>query len=236
MRLSGRRALVTGAASGIGAATVARLRAEGALVLGADIAPGADIACDVADLSVPGMLALQAEEKLGGLDTLVACAGITGLGAVETLEDAAWERMLAVNLSSVLRLVRACLPLLRAGDRAGRIVTIGSVMSAFGEAGMAAYAASKHGLLGLTRALAAELGPAGITANCVLPGAILTGMTRAPFEADPALRAYWERKAPLGRLGRPEEVAAVVAFLLGEEAGFMTGSAVVVDGGATCRP
>lgn len=235
MRLAGRRAMVTGAASGIGAAAAARLVAEGAAVIGVDAADGADLVLDVAAPGAAGAMAKAAEEQLGGLDILVANAGVTGLEPLATHADESWERMLEVNLSSVFRLVRACRPLLAAGGR-GRIVATGSVMSAFGEAGMCAYAASKHGLLGLVRALAAELGPDGITANCVLPGAILTGMTRAPFAADPAFRGYWERKAALGRLGQPEEVAAVIAFLASDDAAFVTGAALVVDGGATCRP
>lgn len=235
MRLGGRRALVTGAASGIGAASAARLAADGAAVLTVDHAAGCDLAFDVAASGAAEAMAAAARERLGGLDILVANAGISAIEPLEGHADATWDEMLAVNLSSVFRLVRACLPLLRASGH-GRVIAIGSVMSSFGEAGMAAYAASKHGVLGLVRALAAELGPSAITVNCIQPGAILTGMTRGPFEANPAFAEAWREKAALKRLGSPEEIASVMAFLASDDSRFMTGAALVVDGGATCHP
>jgi NAD(P)-dependent dehydrogenase (short-subunit alcohol dehydrogenase family) len=101
---------------------------------------------------------------------------------------------------------------------------------------MAAYAAAKHGLMGLTRAVAIELGPHGITANCVQPGAIRTGITRPVFAANPAFEGYWRERAALKRLGDPEDIAGVVAFLASDDARFVTGAAIVADGGATAHP
>jgi NAD(P)-dependent dehydrogenase (short-subunit alcohol dehydrogenase family) len=228
-RLAGRRALVTGAASGIGRATAARLGRDGARVFGVDVTAGCDLVADVsADAEA---IVAAAAEALGGLDILVNNAGVSGFEPFTAHGDDVWDRMLAVNLSAVFRLSRAAVPLLRA-SRAGRIVNVGSVMSSFGAAGLAAYTASKHGVLGLTRALATELGPDGITVNCVQPGAIETGMTAPTFAANPEFAQYWRGKAALKRLGQPDDVAAVIAFLSGDDAGFVSGHGIFVDGGA----
>lgn len=230
--LAGRRALVTGAASGIGAAIAARLRDEGAQVLTADRAPGCDLVVDVAAAGAAERLANACGD---GLDILVPNAGVSAFEPLDGHSDAVWESTLAIDLSAVFRLIRACAPLLKASGR-GRIVTIGSVMSTFGEAGMAAYAAAKHGVLGLTRAAAIELGGHGVTVNCIQPGAILTGITRPAFAANPAFADFWEAKAALKRLGTPEDIAGVAAFLAGDDSRFVTGAAIVVDGGATAHP
>jgi NAD(P)-dependent dehydrogenase (short-subunit alcohol dehydrogenase family) len=228
-RLAGRRALVTGAASGIGRATAARLAGDGARVFGVDVADGCDLVADVsADADA---IVAAAAGTLGGLDILVNNAGVSGFEPFETHGDDVWDRMLAVNLSAVFRLSRAAVPLLKASS-AARIVNVGSVMSSFGAAGLAAYTASKHGVLGLTRALATELGPDGITVNCVQPGAIETGMTAPTFTASPEFAEYWRDKAALKRLGRPDDVAAVIAFLASDDAGFVSGHGIFVDGGA----
>jgi len=232
VRLEGRRALVTGAASGIGAAVAARLKAEGAEVVTADRAPGCDLTVDVA---APGADAELVAACSGRLDILVPNAGVSAFEPIDGHSDEVWATTLDIDLHAVFRLIRACTPLLKQSP-AGRIVTIGSVMSSFGEAGMAAYASAKHGVLGLTRAVAIELGPDGVTANCVQPGAILTGITRPAFEVNPAFGDYWLQKSALKRLGTPEEVADVVAFLASDDSRFVTGAAIVVDGGATAHP
>lgn len=232
MRLSGRRALVTGAASGIGAATAARLRAEGAEVVTVDRAPGCTLRLDVAAPEAPAAMLAACD---GRLDIVVANAGVSAFEPIEAHSDSVWAETLSIDLDSVFRLIRAAVPLLRQSP-AGRIITIGSVMSSFGEAGMAAYAAAKHGLMGLTRAVAIELGPHGITANCVQPGAIRTGITRPVFAANPAFEGYWRERAALKRLGDPEDIAGVVAFLASDDARFVTGAAIVADGGATAHP
>ncbi|QMW21926.1 SDR family NAD(P)-dependent oxidoreductase [Sandaracinobacteroides saxicola] len=235
-----KRALVTGAASGIGAGIAARLRADGFTVLTVDRAAGCDLTLDV---SAPGSAETMVEacrDRLGGLDVLVANAGVSAFEMIDGHDEAVWSDTIAINLDSVFRLVRNAVSLMKQGEAAAkgaaRIITIGSVMSSHGEAGMAAYAAAKHGVLGLTRALAVELGPAGITVNCIQPGAILTGITKPAFAANPAFGDYWVQKSALKRLGTPEDIAGVAAFLAGEDSRFMTGAALVVDAGATAHP
>jgi 3-oxoacyl-[acyl-carrier protein] reductase len=131
--------------------------------------------------------------------------------------------------------VRDAAPLLKE-SQAGRVVTIGSVMSEFAGPGLAAYTASKHGLLGLSRALATELGGHGITVNCVQPGAIETPMTAPAFNDMPEYKTFWSEKAPLGRLGQPQDIADVIAFLVSDEARFMSGHGIYVDGAAMVQP
>ncbi|MDP9084535.1 MAG: SDR family oxidoreductase [Pseudomonadota bacterium] len=230
-RLAGRVALVTGAGSGIGAACAARLQADGAQVYTVDRA-GAVLR--LADVTLPGVSELLVSETLarfGALDILVPCAGISAFEPLEGHSDAFWEATLAVNVTAVFRLVRAALTPLKASGR-GRIITIGSTMSRFGAAGLVAYGASKHAVLGLTRSVACELGPFGVTANCLQPGAIDTPMTAPAFASMPGFRAYWEKKAALGRLGQPADIADVIAFLASDDARFMSGQGFFVDGGA----
>lgn len=238
-RLLGRKAIVTGAASGIGAATAARLRADGATVFTADVqAPDSGAKVDfVADLTAPdanARLVQAAVAAMGGLDTLVPCAGISAFHPLEGHDDAYFLRVLDVNLVAVFRLIREAAPQLKAAGN-GRIVTIGSTTSSHGDEGLCAYAASKHAVLGLTKSVAAELGPFGVTANCVQPGAIATPMTAPAFADMPEFRTFWENKAALRRLGQPEDIADVIAFLCSDDARFMSGHGVWVDGGAMVR-
>jgi 3-oxoacyl-[acyl-carrier protein] reductase len=233
--LSGLQAVVTGASSGIGAAAAARLRHEGATVFGAAREGPADLVIDVAAAGASEAIVAAAVEAMGGIDILVANAGISSFVALDGHPDDAWDATIAINLSSVFRLCRAALPWLKA-SRQGRIITIGSVMSDHGDAGMVAYAASKHGVLGLTRSLATELGPAGITVNCIQPGAILTGITAPAFAAMPEFETLWRSKAPLGRIGTPDDIAGVIAFLASDDARFVSGHGIVVDGGAMAHP
>ncbi len=233
-RLAGRRIVVTGSASGIGRATAARLRRDGAEVLGVDRAGEAEFPVDVTATGASEAIVAEAHRTLGGLDGLVPCAGLSRFEPLETHDEALWDTTLAVNVTSVFRLVRASLPALRGSGR-GRIVTIGSVMSSFGAPGLVAYAASKHAVLGMTRAMASELGPSGITVNCVQPGFIVTPMT-ADYMADEAAAEYWTRKSALGRLGQPEDVADVVAFLLSDDARYMSGQGILVDGASMQQP
>lgn len=233
-RLAGRNAIVTGAGSGIGLATTRRLAADGARILTVDLAGDVDVQVDVTMSGANARIVAEAASRFGQLDIVVACAGITGMQPLEGHSDEFFDRMLAVNVTAPFRLMRDALPLLKASAY-GRIILIGSVMSSFGEAGMTAYSASKHAVLGMTKSVAAEVGAFGITANCVQPGAIETPMTAPAFGAMPDFRQRWIDKAALGRLGQPEDIADVVAFLASDDARFMSGHGVFVDGGATQR-
>lgn len=233
-RLQGRSALVTGAGSGIGAATAARLRRDGARVLTADLKGDVDVPADVAEAGANASLVAEATSRHGGLDILVPCAGITGFHPLEGHDDDFFDRVMAVNVTAVFRLIRDAVPALKQSKH-GRIVTIGSTLSRFGDSGLTAYGASKHAVLGMTRSMAAELGPFGVTVNCLQPGAIETPMTAPAFAAMPEFRAYWENKAALGRLGQPEDIADVIAFLCSDDARFMSGQGFFVDGGAMQR-
>ena len=234
-RLNGRVAVVTGGASGIGAQTAARLVADGAEVLRIDQKGDADLLLDVTSDSASMEILDEVKSRFGKLDIIVTCAGISKFLPLEDTSDQVWDNNLAVNLTAVFRLVRDAAPLLKE-SQAGRVVTIGSVMSEFAGPGLAAYTASKHGLLGLSRALATELGGHGITVNCVQPGAIETPMTAPAFNDMPEYKTFWSEKAPLGRLGQPQDIADVIAFLVSDEARFMSGHGIYVDGAAMVQP
>lgn len=224
-RLVGRRAIVTGAASGIGAATVKRLTTDGAEVIGVDLMGDGLIADVATDAGVAAIIAAAG----GRLDILINNAGVCPIAPLAELDDALWANGFAVNVTAPFRLSRALAPVL-ARSKAGRIINTGSILSSYGDATLAAYSASKHAILGLTRALANELGPMGITVNCIQPGAIVTGMTKGLFE-NPASVAHYTSRSPLGRLGQPEDIADVFAFLASDDARFITGQGIIVDGG-----
>lgn len=233
--IAGRKAVVTGAASGIGAAVVARLKSDGCAVLAVDLVGTGlcgthNLVADLDDPAAFGRIAQVAEARLGGLDILINNAGVCPAGPLDEMTEAMWNAALSVNVTAVMELTRACRPML-AASKAGRVINTGSIMSRFGNAGLVAYTTSKHAVLGLTRALAMELGPQGITVNCVQPGAIETGMTRAMFEDDPASHAYYVARSALGRIGQPEDIADVMAFLASDDARFVTGQGIMVDGG-----
>lgn len=234
-RLNGRVAVVTGGASGIGAQTAARLVADGAEVLRVDQKGDADLLLDVTSDTASKEILDAVKSRFGKLDIIVTCAGISKFLPLEDTSDQVWDDNLAVNLTAVFRLVRDAAPLLKE-SQAGRVVTIGSVMSEFAGPGLAAYTASKHGLLGLSRVLATELGGHGITVNCVQPGAIETPMTAPAFNDMPEYKTFWSEKAPLGRLGQPQDIADVIAFLVSDDARFMSGHGIYVDGAAMVQP
>jgi NAD(P)-dependent dehydrogenase (short-subunit alcohol dehydrogenase family) len=235
--------LVTGAADGIGRSTAASFLAEGAKVLACDQNAeglaglvGADLlALDVTAPASADKLMDAAKESLGGLDVLVNCAGVSVGAPIESLGDDLWSDVLEVNLHAVFRISRAAIPLLKQSEH-GRIVNVGSVMSELSAPGMGAYTVSKHGVAGLTRTLALELGEHGITANYVQPGAIVTGITREVFENDGGFRDFWIQKSALKRLGQPQDVANAILFLASREAAFVTGHGLKVDGGAMQSP
>jgi len=231
--LRGKTAIVTGAASGIGRATAEQLTESGALVIGLDLAtPRADfeiVGCDVSsEASVTASVA-AAMKRLGHLDILVNSAGIQLDADLADLKIALLDRLYAVNLRGPVLLMRACLPHFRDG---ARVVNLASELARLGRAGSSAYSATKGAVLSLTRSWAREFAPR-ILVNAVAPGPTDTPLLH--FETlSPALQAL-ELSNPLGRLGRPEEIAAAIVFLSGPGASFITGQCIGVDGGAAMR-
>ncbi len=246
MRLKGRAAIVTGAASGIGRATARLFAAEGASVLAVDLpdkgladahADAAGVAVlerSIADADAPGAIVAEAMARFGRLDVLMNNAGVAMNALAEAMTDAQWERTMAVNVTAQFRLARAAIPHLKESP-AGRIVNVASVMAEGTDYGLSAYCASKAGVAGLTRTLALELGKFGITANYILPGAIRTGMTAPLWNARPEVADVWAKKAALRRLGEPEDIARAALFLASDDGGFVTGHGLNVDGGLMLR-
>ena len=239
-RFDGTRALVTGGASGIGAATAAMLAAEGAAVAVIDVAasgPGdlrylrADLTDDAAVRGAVG----AAVEALGGLDVLVNNAGIGAQGGVEANDDAEWHRVLDVNVLGIVRVTRAALPALRESQYAA-IVNTCSVAATVGLPNRALYSASKGAVLSLTLAMAADLLSEGIRVNAVNPGTVDTPWVGRLLEAAPdsdAERAALEARQPHGRLVSASEVAAAICYLADPTSGSTTGAWLTVDGGMT---
>jgi len=242
--MGGRIALVTGASRGIGRAVAVALAADGhrvATCFGSDAAAGAEtcraiealggqalpVQVDVSRPESVDSAFAQVEEAWGKVEVLVSNAGINRDGLLLRMADDQWADVLRTNLDGAFHVVRRATPgMIRA--RWGRIVLVGSVVGLSGSAGQANYAAAKAGLVGLTRTVARELGSRGITANLVAPGPISTAMTDALTEER---RAQMTGQVPLGRFGTPEEVAAVVAFLCSDAAGYVSGAVLPVDGG-----
>lgn len=236
--MQGRTAVVTGAASGIGRASALALLARGATVIGWDAAgPGTSTefpihAVDVADETVV-RTAAEATLAAGPVDMLVAAAGVGSLGSATEVAMADWDRAMAVNVRGTLLTCRAFLPAMTARGR-GSIVTIGSTFGLVAREGCVAYAVSKAALIHLTKCMAVDLEESGVRVNCVCPGIVVTGMTAPLFDAGAEQAALRNIELhAMRRAGQPEEIAAAVAFLLSDEAGFMTGAAVPVDGGYT---
>jgi NAD(P)-dependent dehydrogenase (short-subunit alcohol dehydrogenase family) len=239
--LDGRRAVVTGGGSGIGAATCRRFATEGARVVVLDVdagraesvagsVDGAAVVADVADGRALAAAFEAAASALGGLDTVVNNAGTGNAMALHDYPDAEWDRLLAVNLTGVFNGTRAAVPLLRSAGRTGAIVNVSSLSGLRPTRGEAPYSAAKAGVVALTMSAALEYGPA-IRVNCVSPGFIRTPLTELAM-ADDATRAELDGGTPLGRVGTAEEVAATIAFLCSDLASYVTGANLVVDGGS----
>jgi NAD(P)-dependent dehydrogenase (short-subunit alcohol dehydrogenase family) len=242
--LAGRRALVTGGAAGIGAATAERLRREGATVTVADAVPPATPVPErlVADVTDPAQVAAAVEVAAGdeGLDICVANAGTSLIEGFLVGTAERWERVLRVNLLGVMLTLQAAAEQMIESGRRGRLLATSSIAGLHGEPDSGAYCASKAGVVGLVRALAVELAPWGITVNAVAPGQIDTVMNsrdletqaRALGRSPASLRSeHLERRVPARRLGAPEEVAGLFAFLASDAAAFITGEVVRIDGG-----
>ncbi|HYB54943.1 MAG TPA: 3-oxoacyl-[acyl-carrier-protein] reductase [Alphaproteobacteria bacterium] len=238
--LTGKTALVTGATGGIGNALAKALHAQGAVValsgtrtealeaLKGELGERAfAFPCRLDDAQSIEALAKAAEAAMGSIDILVNNAGITRDGLVARMRDEEWLQVIEIDLTAAFRLVRAALRgMMR--KRWGRIINVGSVVGATGNAGQANYVAAKAGLVGLTKALAIEMAPRNITANCVAPGFVDTPMTRVLNDRQ---REMILSRVPLARLGTGAEVAAAVAFLASEEAAYITGHTLHVNGG-----
>jgi len=239
-RLDGKPALITGASGGIGASIARTLHAQGAIVvlsgtrrdaldaLAAELGERAHVSpADLSDAAAADALVTATEAAAGPLAILVNNAGMTRDMLALRMRDEDWQAVLDIDLSAPFRLVRATLRgMLR--RRAGRIINISSIVGATGNPGQANYAAAKAGLIGLTKALAQEVASRGITVNAVAPGFVTTAMTGKLSEQQ---RAKLTESIPLGRIGRPEDVAAAVAYLVSDEAGWVTGATLHVNGG-----
>jgi 3-oxoacyl-[acyl-carrier protein] reductase len=238
--LSGKAALVTGASGGIGGAIARALHRQGAAVLltgtrqpalealAGELGERAHVfVADLADPPAADAAVKKADEVLGKLDILVNNAGFTRDGLTLRMKDEDWQKVLDVNLSAGFRLARAAMRgMMR--RRAGRIIGITSIVGVTGNPGQANYAASKAGMIGMSKAMAAEVASRGITVNCVAPGFIVSPMTDA---LTPEQRERITAAIPMSRIGAPEEVAAGVVFLASDEAAYITGQTLHVNGG-----
>jgi 3-oxoacyl-[acyl-carrier protein] reductase len=237
--LTGKKALVTGATGGIGGAIARALHAAGAQValsgtrqealdaLSAELPGSVSLACNLSDPAETDGLIGRAEEALGGLDILVANAGITKDGLLLRMKDEDFERVLDVNLGSYFRLARAASKGMMK-RRLGRIIAITSVVGVTGNPGQANYAASKAGMIGFTKSIAQELASRGITANCIAPGFIVSPMTDALNEGQ---KEAITKSIPAARLGQPDDIAAAVVYLASDQASYVTGQTLHVNGG-----
>ncbi len=250
-RFAGKVAVVTGAAGGIGRATVVRLAGEGAQVFATDLA---GTALDEMAAAADGVVATAAHDvtswddwqrvmadaatRFGGIDCLVNNAGIEGpIGALDEAPDEAFDLVMAVNVKGVFLGIKAAIPAFRKRG-AGAIVNLASVAGVIGEPAIGPYVATKHAVIGLTKSVASGYGAEGIRANAVCPAPIDTRMMSAletglaPGE-EASVRALLEQRIPLGRYGTADEVAAVIAFLASDDASYVSGSIYTVDGGMT---
>ena len=260
--LDGKVAVVTGGSLGMGRAAARRLAQGGAAVVmcGGPAGPGeeagaalrgegrevAGIEADVADAAAMRRLAALAMERYGGIDILVNSAGIQRYGTVVDTEEEEWDHVLDVNLKGMYRAARLCIPEMRRRG-GGAIVNVSSVQGIACQKNVAAYAASKGGVNALTRAMALDHAAEGIRVNAVCPGSVDTPMLRWSadlFKGDRSVEEVlrdWGRMHPLGRIGRPEEVAELIAYLVSPRAAFVTGAELKIDGGllaglAVCLP
>ena len=253
-KLQGRVAIVTGAGSGIGAATAARFAAEGAAVVCVDLNGDAaeQTAAEIAGLGGRALAAAAdvtsspaldgvtdlALSRFGAIDVCFANAGIAGPGSAADVDDATWAAVIDVNLTGVWRTARAVLPAMLERGR-GSIINQASAGGLVGVPGVAAYAAAKGGVIALTRQMAVDYGPCGIRVNAIAPGTVPTPLLRASNAAGGGLMTSAQdpegiaRRFPLGRIGTPEDIAGAAAYLACDDSAWITGTVLVVDGGMT---
>lgn len=248
MSLTGRTTIVTGATSGIGRATAIRLaRAHAAVVavgrdepalaeiceaIAAEGSPATKVVADVTSGGAPARIVQAALDAHGAIDVLVNAAGIIATGSIETTTDAAWDDMFDVNLRSVFRLMREAVPHLSA--RKGSIVNVSSVTGLRSFPGVLAYCVSKAAVDHLTRCAALELAPKGVRVNAVNPGVTVTNLHRRSGMGEDAYENFLSRSRethPLGRVGDPGDIADLILFLVSEQAGWITGETIAIDGG-----
>ena len=242
--LDGKTALVTGATRGIGRAIALRFAAEGADVAFTYRSQDEAAVALQAEMEAMGVRAkayksdavsyedahnvvADVKETFGHIDILVNNAGITKDGLMMRMDEAAWDAVIGTNLKSAFNFIHACTPIM-ARQRSGSIICMTSVVGLAGNAGQCNYAASKAGLIGLTKSIAKEMGSRGIRANCIAPGFIATDMTSAISDEN---RQLWEKQIPLRRGGTPEDVAGVALFLASDDASYVTGHVLSVNGG-----
>ena len=248
MSLTGKAVIVTGATSGIGRAAARAFAEHGAhvLLVGRDrdalteverslaASPGQAVACaaDVTDEQAPGLIVGAAVRGFGGVDVLVNAAGIIATGTLEHTDDVLWDQMMAVNVRAPFRLMREARPHLI--DRRGAVVNVSSVNGLRAFSGVLAYCVSKAAVDHLTRCAALEFAPLGVRVNAVNPGVTVTNLHRRSGMGESQYAAFLERSKethPLGRPGRPEEVASLILYLASDQAEWMTGETIPIDGG-----
>ncbi|MFZ0845712.1 MAG: 3-oxoacyl-[acyl-carrier-protein] reductase [Pseudolabrys sp.] len=238
--LTGKTALVTGATGGIGAAVARALHAQGATVaisgtrrevldtLAGELGLRVHVLpCDLADKNAVELLVPSAEEKMEKLDILVANAGVTKDNLFVQLKDEDWDQVIAVNLTATFRLTRAAVKTMMR-RRFGRVIGISSIVGVTGNPGQANYTASKAGMIGMMKSVAAEYAKRNVTANCIAPGFIATPMTDKLNEKQ---REAILGRVPAGKLGTPADVAAAAVYLASDEAGYITGQTLHINGG-----
>ena len=244
--LKGKVALVTGASYGIGFAIATAYAEAGATIVFNDIKQelvdkglaayeekgikAHGYVCDVTNEEQVNAMVAQIEKEVGVIDILVNNAGITKDGLMMRMDEGQWDNVIGTNLKSAFNFIHACVPVM-ARQRGGSIINMSSVVGVSGNAGQCNYAASKAGLIGLSKSIAKEMGPRGIRSNCIAPGFIATDMTSVLPED---VRKEWEKQIPMRRGGTPEDVANVALFLASDLSGYVTGQVINCCGGMNC--